>query len=173
MAEQIITKRCCTCKQIKPHTEFYQNKARKDGHQEDCKVCHRKADRKYRQTETGKLNHRKGDRKYRQSEKGKITIKEKDKRYKQRENGKLVNWLAVKRFRAKHPEQTKAGRAVNHAIEAGKMARPDTRLCHSCTKPAQEYHHWRGYDPEHYLDVVPVCKKCHKKIHSLLRSKKR
>lgn len=34
------TKRCCLCKEIKPISEFYNNKRRKDGKAPRCKFCH-------------------------------------------------------------------------------------------------------------------------------------
>ena len=36
----ITMKWCKTCKQYKPIDEFHHNKANKDGHEFDCKVCH-------------------------------------------------------------------------------------------------------------------------------------
>lgn len=92
---------------------------------------------------------------YRQSEKGKDAYK----RFNKSEKGKSN----YKRYRIRHPERRKARHAVNHAIEASKLPQPDTLLCHYCPKPAQQYHHWHGYAPKHWLDVVPVCTDCHRK----------
>ena len=36
----VTMKWCKTCKQYKPIDEFHHNKANKDGHEFDCKVCH-------------------------------------------------------------------------------------------------------------------------------------
>jgi hypothetical protein len=33
-------KRCCTCKQTKPPTEFFRNKSRSDGLADQCRPCH-------------------------------------------------------------------------------------------------------------------------------------
>jgi hypothetical protein len=34
-----------------------------------------------------------------------------------------------------------------------------------CGRRAWEYHHVRGYDPAHSLDVVPLCKSHHTRVH--------
>ena len=111
----------------------------------------KKAQRKYQKTEKGKVSQSR----YHQTEKGKAAHR----RYRQSEKGKA----AQKHFYTNHPNYLKAKSAVNNAIRDGKLPRPDTLLCHYCPKPAQQYHHWRGYEPEHWLDIVPVCKQCHHK----------
>lgn len=35
----VAEKLCSDCQAIKPHSEFYKNKTRKDGHQNCCKAC--------------------------------------------------------------------------------------------------------------------------------------
>lgn len=148
MAAEIISKRCSKCKEIKPTSEFNKNRVKNDGLQIYCRSCQRQ----YHQTERGKEVNRKGVVRYFKTEKGKTTTK----RYHQSEKGKARD----KRFCIRHPEQRKANDAVNHAIRAGKLPRANTKLCHYCPKPAQQYHH-PSYAPEHWLDVVPVCIKCH------------
>jgi hypothetical protein len=37
--------------------------------------------------------------------------------------------------------------------------------CHYCGNRAHQYHHHRGYAPEHWLDVVPACRKCDRLQH--------
>lgn len=140
MAEQIITKRCCHCKQIKPLSEFYKNRSTETGYGHYCKICRLKANAKYKLTEKGKAN----EKKYHQSEKGKI---------------------AKKCYRIRHPKQVKAQKAVNHAIIIGELVRPDTLVCHYCEAKAQKYHHHKGYAPKHWFDIVPVCNPCHIKQH--------
>lgn len=55
--------------------------------------------------------------------------------------------------------------AVNYAIRAGLLPRPDTLQCHFCPAQAFQYHHYLGYKIEHRLDVLPVCKRCHREAH--------
>ena len=149
MSEQIITKRCSCCKQFKPLSEFHKRNNRKGGHRYDCKVCNLKRIKEYLQTKKGKSIREI----YRQSKENKTA----QKRYKQSKKGKAAD----KRFRTRHPEQSKARNAVMIAIRVGKLPRPNTQLCHYCPKPAQQYHHHKGYEPEYWIDVVPVCIKCH------------
>jgi hypothetical protein len=54
---------------------------------------------------------------------------------------------------------------VGRAVADGRMVRPDTLPCVRCGKQARQYHHHNGYEPEHYLDVVPMCASCHVKEH--------
>lgn len=140
MSETIQTKRCSKCKQFKPISEFYRDQRRKDGHRSLCKVCHSKITKDYYQTKKGKEVNRKAESRYAKTEKGKAK---------------------KKRYRQRNPEQVKARNAVIKAIKDGKLPRLDNRLCHYCPKPAQEYHHWHGYEKEHWLDVVPACIPCH------------
>ena len=52
--------------------------------------------------------------------------------------------------------------AVTSAVKHGLLPRPATIPCVDCGKPAQEYHHHLGYAPEHWLNVVAVCRTCHR-----------
>lgn len=131
---------CCICKETKPLTEFYKAQSRKDGHQTSCKICSKK---------------------YRQSEISKIAKK----RYDQSEKGKIIHKIAQKHFRIRHPERRKAMDAVKIAVRAGKLPHSDTLQCHYCGVQAEQYHHYLGYAPQHYLDVVPACRKCDRKDH--------
>lgn len=143
MAETIQTKQCSKCKQIKSLFDFNKASKEKDGHQGYCKICKTKQQTLYRQTTKGKTT---------------------QKRYENSEKGKIARKRCFQRHFLKYPEKRKARLAVNNAITLGKLPRPDTLLCHFCPKPAQQYHHWQDYAPEHWLDVMPVCIKCHRKI---------
>lgn len=55
--------------------------------------------------------------------------------------------------------------AVSNAISEGKLSSPDSYECVHCHQKAKEYHHYLGYEKEHWLDIQPVCIPCHKKIH--------
>lgn len=138
-----VIKRCTDCKQIKSLSEFNKDESSKDGLQYKCKSCYRD----YQQSPKGKAVNRKAQGKYRKTPKG-----------------KTANQAAQRRFCVRHPERRKAKNAITCAITAGKLPRPDTLQCHYCPKPAQQYHHWHGYEKEHRLDVVPVCILCHSKI---------
>ncbi len=53
--------------------------------------------------------------------------------------------------------RTEASAAVGRAIERGELPEPKTLTCADCGSAAQVYDHYLGYDPEHWLDVQPVC----------------
>lgn len=67
----------------------------------------------------------------------------------------------TKRAREKFPEKAKARTAVFLAVRAGKVPSAQTLVCVRCGKQAKDYHHHKGYDKEHWLDVVPACRPCH------------
>lgn len=191
MSKTIQTKYCLQCKQIKHLSEFYKNRITKDGLDTECKVCRSKRVKKYHQTEKGKVvlttamkryyqsekgkaAQRKGNKKYRQSEKGKInkrryqqSKKGKDayNRYQNSKKGKVNSNRKMKRYSIRHPERKKARSAVESAVRTGRLPRPDTLQCHYCPKQAKEWHHHKGYEPKHWLDVVPICIPCHRKCH--------
>lgn len=110
---------------------------------------------RYRQTEKGKEVYLKALKRYQQSEKCKSTRKH----YQQSVNFKI----AQKLYCIRHPNRRKAMYAVNNAIASDKLPKANTLQC-SCGKQAQQYHH-HNYEPEYWFDIVPVCKKCHRKIH--------
>jgi hypothetical protein len=54
-----------------------------------------------------------------------------------------------------------AGRAVSkvaHAVKTGRLLRTD---CVDCGALGLQAHHHNGYDPDHELDVVWLCRRCH------------
>lgn len=191
MSETIVTKRCSKCKEIKSISEFYKHYKRKDGHQSLCKICqkfylqsekNKETKKRYWQSEKGKATLYKAKKRYNQSKKGReanICYKQSkkgkgsNKHYAQSKKGKATHnrykrskkgQEATKRYHLRYPEKHKAHDAIVYAIKKGKLPRPDTKLCHYCPKPAQEYHHHKGYAQEHWLDVIPVCIDCHNNL---------
>ncbi len=136
----IKMKICSTCKQTKSLSEFHKNKHCKDGHLCSCRICRGIYAANYQRTTKGKAT---------------------QKRYEQTEKGKATRRAVLKRFYTRHPERKNATTIVSNAIRDGKLPRPDTLQCHYGNHPAQQYHHWHGYEKEYWLDVVPVCKDCH------------
>ena len=127
-------KPCTKCNQVKELTEFHKNRSKRDGYSSECKIC----SLKYRQTEKGKAMHKR----HRQTAKYKATRKQ---------------------YLIHHPEYIKAKDVVRNAVKSKKLPHADTLRCHYCPAKAEQYHHWHGYEPEHWLDVIPACKKCHYK----------
>lgn len=129
---------CLKCKQVKTIYEFHKDRSKKDRLQIYCISCRKK----YQQSLKGKATSCKSNRKYQKTKKGKI---------------------ADKHSKSFHLNQVKARSAVKYAVESGRLARVNILLCRCCPKQAQQYHHWHGYEPEHWLDVIPICMDCHSK----------
>ena len=147
MAEQIVNKRCFKCKQIKHSMEFYKDRRRKDGLDNHCKICRSEKEKKYLQTEQGQISR---------------------KRYDQSKKGNMQRQLDCRKYKIRHPEKMLAKDIVRKAIRVGNMPHADSLQCSNCIKKAEQYHHYLGYSPKHFLDVIPVCRSCHKKIHQKL-----
>jgi len=131
MPETSIQKHCPHCKQIKPVSEFYKNCVQTDGLSTDCKKCH--------------------------NEMGKASTK----RYSQTKKGKKARKKAIQRHYILYPERHKAKWTIGNAIQKGRLVPAKTLQCYYCGVQAEQWHHWHGYEPEHLLDVIPVCRKCH------------
>ncbi len=75
-------------------------------------------------------------------------------------------WGKARRF--KRPIRYKAAYVLSNAVKLGKLPPARNLICCQCGAQAEQYHHW-SYAPEHWLDVIPVCVKCHREIHKQLR----
>ena len=113
-------KRCCTCKTEKPLSTFNKNKARKDGHADQCKSCAVASVVKYHRTPKGKAAHNKTQSEWQKTAKGKASQKKTDER-RQGTRKSIMRYWHVKR---------KYGLAVEEydaLVESGK--------CHCCGNP--------------------------------------
>ena len=146
MSEPIKTKKCCHCKQILPVSEFHKDRSQHDGFCPCCRFCHKQIQKRYRRSEKGKQNNILYQRRYRITEKGKQLCSQ-----------------SYKRYCTRNPEKIKAKHKVNNAIRDGKML-PACHYWCFCGKQAEQYHH-PSYTPEHQLDVIPICRLCHIKLH--------
>ena len=150
-------KRCSKCKQIKPFTEFYKAKSNPDGHNSWCKLCNRH----HGQTPQARAYQKR----FRESERGRQYNLLWQKEYRQTQKSKASHSVSNKRYSLRYPEKEKAHLVVSNAIRAGELLAAKTFKCYYCPKPAQQWHHWHGYETENWLDVITVCQECHKKLH--------
>lgn len=175
MSNTTQTKYCPRCKQIKPVSQFHKNKSRHDGYVGYCIFCANQYLRKYMKSEEqkekryirskkyvntpkGRENKRKSTRKYHKSKKGKIAVL----KYLKSEKGKIF----IKRNHEKYPIRRKARTKIANEIAKGNFPNIKTQIC-KCGKQAEHYHHYLGYKPNHWLDVVPLCQDCHFMEHKL------
>lgn len=174
-------KKCRECQEVKPFDKFSRDKYKPDGLTGNCKECQKKAARHYREThkETPEQRaHRLARAKqYRATPERMRQTRIVVRAYRQRPDVKVQRREYFERTyqipevrerirsQAKAREQTDKGRAkraVNNAILRGRFPRIATRQCADCGGQAQQYHH-ESYKPEHWLDVIPLCIRCHKK----------
>ena len=148
MPATIQTKRCSKCKQVLPFSEFSKDRSHKDGHRSVCKPCCKEYIDAYQRTEHGKKVQAKTSKKYFQTAKGKDA----------RRRGK------TKQQRL-YPMKAKAQQAVMHAVQADKLPKVSTLQCRNCDEQAEQYHHHKGYAKKHWLDVIPLCRVCHRISH--------
>lgn len=164
MLETIIYKQCSKCKEVKPISEFYKDRAQKSGYRPSCKACKRK----YQQSDAGKESIRRYYRKhpdkiatYRRKYQKTEAFRDAIHRFARTEKGKACK----KRLYWKHIDKIRARSAVGSAVKKSTIPAAQTLRCVHCPKPATEYHHHLGYAKEHWLDVIPVCLPCHTGLH--------
>ena len=146
MNTTIVTKHCPKCKTPKSISEFSKNKRRQDGLQFWCKSCQTKVAYTYRQTPNGHQRSQLTNRRSENSAKTKATRR------------------AYQQQHLTYPDR-KARLAVTHAIEYGRLQPARTYMCYYCDSQATSYHHIRGYDKAHHVDVIAMCRICHEHIH--------
>lgn len=139
--------------QPQPIDNFSRHKRNPDGRQSWCKACMRKTNARWGATPNGRASKAK----YKRTDKGRAT----ERRYQQSEHKKSIRKQKLLHDTS-YRNRLRARTATNHAIRAGTLPRPDTLTCIECGCPASEYHHHRGYAEKHWLDVVPMCRPCHK-----------
>lgn len=172
-------KYCPNCQQRKSLDNFHKNRARKDGYTSICKECKKTYQHEYfqrphikakraetRQLPEWKAKRKEEGRKYRLEHREEL--KQKIKKYKERYKGRYRESTAesVKRWLARDPNRGKAHRAVNDAVRKGDIPHISNQSCIQCGQRALDYHHHKGYSPEHWLNVIPVCRNCHKAMHN-------
>lgn len=57
--------------------------------------------------------------------------------------------------------QNQAHQAIHQATFKGKMKPARAFKCDYCGDQAEHYHHYNGYEKEHWFDVIPLCRPCH------------
>ena len=128
-------KECRTCREEFPLSLFYKHSRMADGHLNICKEC----------TKSRIRAHSCGN---------PVVIA------RNRARAKLPHRIEQGKRYALSANGRKAKTAVGNAIRDGKIAPASACECNDCRKPAAVLHH-HSYEPEHLLDVVPLCRSCH------------
>ena len=145
-------KRCSQCSQVMPLHDFYDDPRKNDGKRSECKKCACEVTYAYRKTERGRIVQATAKVKYRNKPESK-TIHAK--------------YMRDARMARRWIDHERARKHVWDAVRRNGFPRPTEHVCADCGAPAQEYHH-ESYEREHWLDVVPLCTRCHKRRHNAI-----
>ena len=140
---QFIT--CTKCKIEKPASEFSPNRRKSNGRSSHCKECHREYNSLYTQSH-------------------KDHLAAYSRAYFKTPRGKEVRSRSDRKQYQLHPKRGLAHYVVHYAIKKGELSPLRLSECVMCGGEPKHYHHW-SYEPEHWLDVIPVCISCHNEIH--------
>ena len=140
-------KTCSKCGEEKDLSAFSKNKVTKDGLQYYCKQCTNDQIRAYRATPAG-------------------AAKEKERQQKRHARDRENILARYKHHKSLHPERTKANSAVKTALRRGELTPASACECNDCRATAAQDLHHHSYQPEHWLDVVPLCRSCHRIRHA-------
>lgn len=145
-------KRCCHCLEDFPATPefFYRSSSKADGLYHQCKTCKEA---------------------YRKTPKGRDVVRRRTSKWRKTENGKKYRRAKDKRRRERFPEKGKARSAVRTAIKSEKLVAVELCSCAKCGSQSEEYHHY-SYEREHWLDVIPLCRPCHRSIHRMNKKRR-
>lgn len=133
-----MEKRCTRCGQTKPLELFKKDSRASDGRDACCKECAGKSQKAYRE---------------------RPDIQKRDaERARQYKNPRV--------FYRYNPEAQAAHNQIKAAIRMGLLPKASERPCRLCSNQATEYHHHNGYGVGHELDVIPLCRSCHRLTHN-------
>lgn len=135
--ENTMNKQCTKCGLIKNIDDFHVEKSRSDGRYPSCKACVKV----YHDEHSKELTKKAAE--WNASHPAEI---------KRNKRNYVVN----------NPHKAQSRVAIHQAVAAGKLPKVTTLICSVCNrKQAEHYHHHRGYERKHWLDVIPVCAVCH------------
>ena len=154
---------CIGCLEVKDEGEFHRSKVKINGRTSRCKVC-RAAQMKVQREIPEVAEARKAQTKaYREIPE----VKEKKAEYQQTDVGRASQKKSNDKRHAtpEGQQKDKARAAVGYAVETGRMLKPERCSLYfpfyPICKGQIEGHHYKGYDPEHWLDVEWICRYHH------------
>lgn len=144
------TKRCSTCREVKPLDEYHLDRQDPSGRQRQCRTCKRDANRRWREANLEYA---------RAYTAAYIAERMRDPALRARQRA------AERRYKRENPRKQRAQRALRHAVARGKIVKPDR--CEDCGErfPARRLHgHHDDYDKP--FDVAWLCHPCHGRRHA-------
>jgi hypothetical protein len=162
----MILKSCSKCGQPKTLDEFNKDKLQKDGHRPDCKECRKKQQSEYRNRPSVYTTRAEYRKEHAENNRSYAKMS-----YKKNGRTRSIEGDRVRRNQWRHnnPLATNAHDAVQRAVQDGRLPAASNQICHKCHAQADEYHHYLGYQKDVWLNVIPLCRSCHKLIHLELR----
>ena len=143
------TKECRTCFETKDISAFYKSPLGRDGYFNGCKACMIKKTMKHAKTPAGARVHLRAARRH---------VEKNRERYR-------VHWREQsKKSLLSRPLAHRAGWAVRTEIRGGRLPEARNCPCTSCGCQASQYHHFRGYEKQFWLSVIPLCVSCHSAV---------
>lgn len=106
------------------------------------------------------------DKQYYQDNKDKIKEQAKEWGENHPERYKELHLKSSRKHQEKYPLKRKAQSCIHSVVSDGKIPPAKDLICKECGNSAKEYHHHLGYEREHWMDVIPLCKKCHRDRHN-------
>jgi hypothetical protein len=150
MAEANVRRKCCPgCTITKPLTDFYRHSGTSDGVQSRCKLCQLE----WKRSPAGKASISK----HNKTSAAKLARS----RWFKTDNGRKNRRDTQAAYRKCHRAMVAARNAVRAAKGRGDIKPASQQPCTHCGRKAAGYHHHKGYEPKHHLDVIPLCKPCH------------
>ncbi len=162
-------KQCPKCGEDKPLSVFGTNRTTRDGLQSYCKSCRNAMQAAIRQTS----EYREYYNAYMRRPDPKAKARARHRLHYRSEHHQ--EWRHT--YRATNQDKVGARDTVRWEVSSGRIPPPGALTCgdqldasghrighgDGCGAPAQQYHHYLGYQAEHRLDVQAVCFVCHGK----------
>jgi hypothetical protein len=147
------------CGKVRPLEDYYKSSKCSDGYKGTCKECHNEACRAWCRRNPEKSASYK--RKYSAANPEKVAASTRKHWEENREKISARN----RKWRQENPEKHKAYIAVNNATRRGKLV---PQPCEHC---GAENYKTEGHHPDYSkpLDVVWLCRPCHKQLHVELK----
>lgn len=145
-------KTCTKCATEKDETEFYKDNQKHDGLSSSCRECIKARVIARSHSPEGVM----WVKAYRQT----AAYKAKKSRWYKSDLGRETNKRNNEKHIQRHPEHKHCRQEVMKAVMRGDIPPARELLCTLADKDCKgvmEYHHYKGYAPEHALDVMPVC----------------
>ena len=156
--QEFIDKACTRCGALRPMADFYKDRRSKDGRVSMCKLCRSAGASAWRKANPGENAAR--SRRWRKA--NPIRAKEMDRLHYVRNRASIM--AKNKLTHRSNPEKGQAHSAAWEAVKSGKLSIPAS--CSQCGMKCRPDAHHPSYLPEHRLDVIWLCRSCHKLLHA-------